>query len=405
MEHIKSKNVKIILSLLFFFIGITQAHEALSQAKTNSDVIDSIIEKKLKESGIVGLGAAIIVDKKLVWTKGYGYADRDTKAPFTPHTIMNIASTTKSFVGVSIMQLIEENKLSLDEDINTYLPFKVINPNFPNEKITLRQLATHTSSIVDRYPIYDSTYNYHGKPTELLGEFLKSYFVPGGKFYSKDNFENAKPSTYRSYSNFGAGLAGYIVELKTGKKLNEYTKKHIFQPLKMSNSGWFLPEINIKNHTKLYNKEGKDVKNIALYEGINYPDGGIRTSVNELSRFFIALLNDGMYQKTQLLTKQSAKNMLQFQYTEANKPTNIKLDKINSGIFWATKMGATQIGHNGSDPGVRVFMLSDLNKEIAVIFFANTSLTESEEDVYFDIYEDLQKYGISLKKAQKTTKK
>lgn len=405
MEHIKPKKVKIILSLLFFFIGITQSYRGFSQGKPNSDTIDSIIEKKLKESGIVGVGAAIIIDKKLVWTKGYGYADRDTKALFTPHTIMNIASVTKSFVGVSIMQLIEENKLSLDEDINTYLPFKVTNPNFPNEKITLRQLATHTSSIVDRSPIYDSTYNFHGKPTELLGEFLKSYFVLGGKFYSKDNFENAKPGTYRSYSNFGAGLAGYIVELKTGKKLNDYTKKHIFQPLKMSNSGWFLPEINIKNHTKLYNKEGKDVKNIALYEGINYPDGGIRTSVNELSRFFVALLNEGTYQKTQLLTKKSTKNMLQFQYTEANKPTNIKLDKINSGIFWATKMGATQLGHNGSDPGVRVFMLSDLNKEIAVIFFANTSLTDSEEEVYFEIYEDLQKYGISLKKAQKTIKK
>lgn len=392
--------MKNIFKFILALSCIIQSQKAISQTKTTSSNIDELIEAKLKETGIVGLSAAIIVDKKLVWTKGYGYADRNLKTPFNPNTIMNVASTAKAFTGVSLMRLVEENKISLDEDINTYLPFKVINPNFPNEKITLRHLATHTSSLVDRYPIYDSTYVVPGKERESLGEFLRNYFVPGGKYYSKDNFLKSKPGNYRSYCNIGAGLAGYIVELKTGKKLNEYTKEIIFDPLKMNNSGWFLSEINIKNHTKLYNKEGNDVKQIDLYEGITYPDGGLRTTVNELSRFFIALLNEGVYGKTSILKKESVKNMLQFQYTEANKPENVKLDKLNAGIFWATKMGATTIGHNGSDPGLRVFMLSDLNKEVAVIFFANTSLTDAEEGVYFDIYEDLYKYGLTIKKTQ-----
>ena len=385
---------------MFALVVVVQSQKAISQTKSTTSNIDELIETKLKETGIVGLGAAIIVDKKLVWTKGYGYADRDLKSRFTPNTVMNVASTAKAFTGVSLMRLVEENKLSLDEDINTYLPFKVINSNFPNEKITLRHLATHTSSIVDRHPIYDSTYVVPGKPKESLGEFLKNYFVLGGKYYSKENFLKSKPGTYRAYCNIGAGLAGYIIELKTGEKLNEYTKKIIFDPLKMDNSGWFLSEINIKNHTKIYNKEEKDVKQIDLYEAIIYPDGGLRTTVNELSRFFIALLNEGIYGKTSILKKESVKNMLQFQYTPTNKPENVKLDKLNAGIFWATKMGATTIGHNGSDPGVRVFMLSDLNKEVAVIFFANTSLTDAEEGVYFDIYEDLYKYGLTIKQAQ-----
>lgn len=392
--------MKNIFTFMFALVVVVQSQKAISQTKSTTSNIDELIETKLKETGIVGLGAAIIVDKKLVWTKGYGYADRDLKSPFTPNTVMNVASTAKAFTGVSLMRLVEENKISLDEDINTYLPFKVINSNFPNEKITLRHLATHTSSIVDRHPIYDSTYVVPGKPKESLGEFLKNYFVPGGKYYSKDNFLKSKPGTYRAYCNIGAGLAGYIIELKTGEKLNEYTKKIIFDPLKMDNSGWFLSEINIKNHTKIYNKEEKDVKQIDLYEAIIYPDGGLRTTVNELSRFFIALLNEGIYGKTSILKKESVKNMLQFQYTPTNKPENLKLDKLNAGIFWATKMGATTIGHNGSDPGVRVFMLSDLNKEVAVIFFANTSLTDAEEGVYFDIYEDLYKYGLTIKQAQ-----
>ena len=127
----------------------------------------------MNEAGIVGLGAAIIVNKKVVWMKGYGFADKEHGVPFTPDTIMNIGSISKTFTGVALMRAVQEGKLSLDEDINTYLPFKVINPFFPNERITLRQLATHTSGITDRWSIYEGTYHYGGDSPEPLGEFLK----------------------------------------------------------------------------------------------------------------------------------------------------------------------------------------------------------------------------------------
>lgn len=385
----KSKMIVFIAFMVICFSDSNSQHNK-NIAQTS---IDSIIDVKMSNTGIVGIGAAIIVNKKLVWTKGYGYADRENKIPFTTSTIMNIASISKTFTGFCIMKAVEDGKVSLDEDINNYLSFKIINPYFPNEKITLRHLATHTSSLADRYPFYtDSTYFYGSQP-EALGEFIKNYFVVGGKYYSKNNFINAKPGTYRDYSNIGAGLAGYIIELRTGKKLNEYAKLHIFKPLKMSNSGWDLNEINIRNHSKLYKKQGDTIIQIQLYEGITYPDGGIRTSVNELSKFFICLLNNGKFKNRQLLKAETAEEMLRFQYTDTNKPENIKLNSLNSGIFWATKLGATRIGHNGSDPGVRTFMLSDLSKEIGVIIFFNTSLNEDEEDVYFEIYEQIYQYG------------
>ena len=364
--------------------------------------IDSVIERKMNETGIVGIGAAIIIDKKLTWAKGYGYADKENKIPFTPSTIMNIASITKTFTGVCIMKAVEEGKVSLDEDINTYLPFKIVNPDFPTEKITLRQLATHTSTLADRYPFYtDSTYFYGGAKPEPLGEFLKNYFLPAGKYYSKENFLNYKPGTYRDYSNIGAGLAGYIIELRTGKKLSEYGKQYIFNPLKMVNTGWSLAEINTDQHAKLYEKNGDSIKLIQWYEGTTYPDGGVRTSVNELSNFFICLLNDGKYNGVSILKKKSIDEMLMFQFNESNKPGNVKLDKLNSGIFWATKMGGTRIGHNGSDPGVRTFMLADLTKEIAVILFFNTSLSEKEEGKFFDIYEEVYQYALKKYKTGK----
>jgi CubicO group peptidase (beta-lactamase class C family) len=367
-------------------------------SRTQKTSIDSLIESKMKETGIVGIGASIIVNKKVVWTNGYGYANKENKISFTPTTIMNTASISKTFTGVCIMKAVEEGIVSLDEDINNYLPFKVINPNFPSEKITLRHLATHTSGITDRNPFYgDSTYFTGGRKPEPLGGFLQNYFVQSGKHYSKDNFLNAKPGANRDYCNIGAGLAGYIIEFRTGKTLNEYAKKHIFKPLKMQNTGWALNEIDITKHSNLYEKKGDSIVQIPLYEMTTYPDGGVRTSVDELSKFFISLLNEGKYKKTRILKTETVKEMIRFQHTETNKPDNVNIKKLNQGIFWATKLGATRIGHNGTDSGVRTFMLSDLNKEFAVIVFFNTKLDEKDEGIYFDICEELYKYAKELK--------
>ncbi len=364
--------------------------------------IDSLIETKMKETGIVGIGAAIIVDKKIVWAKGYGYADKENKKPFTTNTIMNIGSTAKNFTGVCLMKAIEENKLSLDEDINKYLPFKVINPYFPNEKITLRNIASHTSSLADRYPFYDDTYNYNGKTDEELGSFLKNYFDPNGIYYSKENFINNKPGTYYQYSNIPTALAGYIVEVATGKKLQEYGKQIIFKPLKMKNTAWSLSEINLANHSKLYDKKSDTLKTIALYTFPTYPEGGVRTSVSDLATYFTVILNDGTYKGVKILEKESVRMMKEFQFNATNKPENINLAKQNSGIFWATKLGATRVGHNGSDPGVRVFMLSDLTEEIGVVMFINTSL--SDEGIPFDIYENLYNYALEVRKNKITSR-
>ncbi len=380
---------------ILFYLNVTGQSINTTSSKTS---IDSFIENKMNETGIVGIGASIIIDKKVVWTNGYGYANKENKIPFTTSTIMNIASISKTFTGVCIMKAVEEGKVSLDEDINNYLPFKVVNPYFPSEKITLRHLATHISGLTDRFPFYgDSTYCYEGRKPEALGAFLKNYFVQGGKYYSIDNFLNAKPGTNRDYSNIGAGLAGFIIECQTGKTLIEYAKKNIFKPLKMQNSGLTLNEIDITKHSKLYEKKGDSIVPIPLYEMTTYPDGGVRTSVDELSKFFISLLNDGKYKRTRILKTETVKEMLRFQYTETNKPENVNIKKLNQGIFWATKLGATRIGHNGTDSGVRTFMLSDLNKEFAVIVFFNTKLDEKDEGIYFDIYEELYMYAKELK--------
>ena len=391
----KSKT-SIAILLLFSSIGsLVYGQQQVPLKLQNS--IDSMIKQKMQDAGLVGLGAAIIINKKLAWSKGFGYADREHKIPFTTATVMNIASVSKTITGACLMKAVEQQKVSLDEDINSYLPFKIHNPFFPKEKITLRNLATHTSSLNDRYPFYTDSLYINGKDSPVaLADFLSDYFVPDGKYYAKENFLDHKPGTFREYSNIGTALAGYIVEVMTGKKLSDYCREHIFKPLRMDNSGWFLSDIKPKKHAKLYEKQGDSIKLIPLYGLTTYPDGGVRTSVNELANFFTCLLDNGRFKGKQVLQEKTVQEMLRFQFDADHTPENVVPTALNSGIFWATKMGGKRIGHNGSDPGVRTFMLSDLKMEVAVIMFVNTSLSEQEDAKFFHIYNELYQYGLKM---------
>ena len=102
---------------------VAAGQQAQPSTTSAAQTIDSFIVQRMDEAALAGLGAAIIVDKKVVWMKGYGFADKERAVPFTPDTVMNIGSISKTFTGVALMRAIQEGKLSLDEDINTYLPF------------------------------------------------------------------------------------------------------------------------------------------------------------------------------------------------------------------------------------------------------------------------------------------
>jgi CubicO group peptidase (beta-lactamase class C family) len=403
MQNTEFKKMRFPPVLLFFFCTIGGIQQSAGQKNGDKndrpDIhLDSIIESSMQASGLAGIGAAVIVDKKLVWIKGYGYADQEKNTPFTPGTLLNTGSITKTFTGVCMMRAMEQDRLSLDEDINHYLPFRVVNPYFPDEKITLRDIATHSSGLADREPFYsDSVYYYGSDSPEALGEFLKNYYVPGGRYYSPANFYNAKPGAYWEYSNIAAALAGYIVELRTGMRLDKYSRLHIQNPLKMQATGWFMSGIDLGKHAKLYKKQGDSTVVIPFYSCTTYPDGGVRSSVEELSRFFIALLNEGKYNGTRILKKKSVAEMLRFQFTAAKKPGNLDITQKNEGLFWRTKMNVTRIGHGGSDPGIKTEMLADLSKNVGVILFTNTELnTKILQTGFYRIYEELHKYGKAL---------
>ena len=370
---------------------------AATVATAQSESLDTSIRRHMADAGIMGIGAAIIVDGKRVWSKGYGWADKAQQRAFTPDTVMNIGSISKTVTGMAMMRAVQDGKLSLDVDINAYLPFEIRNPFHPNAVITLRQLATHTASLTDRWTVYQDTYYYNGDEPEVLADFLRSYFAPEGAHYATENFLNYLPGTHREYSNIGAALAGYIVERAVGESLNSYTRRHFFEPLQMQNSSWLLSEIGANRHATLYIAQNGLTTPIPLYRSTTYPDGGLRTSVSDLSKLFITLLNGGSYNGTRILDQALVTEMLRFQYTEANKPANVDLREDNAGLFWSTKFNVTRIGHGGSDPGLKTEMLASLDKDVGLVLFSNTSLSGEAMRHYVAIFRELWQYAESLK--------
>ncbi|MBL0144706.1 MAG: serine hydrolase [Chitinophagaceae bacterium] len=270
-----------------------------------------------------GFGVAIVSDKEVLYQNGFGYANVEKKAKYIEHTIQNIASISKTFIGIAMLKAQELGKLKLDDSINKYLPFKVSNSFNDGIPITIRHLVTHTSTIEDKedylyraWILHDTVNEAHNlkidigecrfsaKSTEIpMEEFLKNILCKEGKWYKKENFSKRKPGEIYFYSNLGATLAALIIEKATGTTYDKFTTQYILQPLKMSSSGWGLNAIDISKHTKLYiNKTTA----YPFYSCITYPDGSMITSTADFSKYMLELMK-GYFGNGTLLSQESYK--------------------------------------------------------------------------------------------------
>ena len=173
----------------FLFAAILSIYLTPVQS-SNGDIqeFNDYINTSISKANIAGMCIAIVSGDSILFAQGYGYSDIQTKEPFTPETVMNIASISKTFVGVALMHLVEKGLISLDDDVNNFLPFKVLNPHLPESIITPRHLMSHSSGIKDDQKVYLPSYHYGGDSPISLGEFLADYLSPNGTHYSKKNF-------------------------------------------------------------------------------------------------------------------------------------------------------------------------------------------------------------------------
>lgn len=380
-----------------------------------ADSLTAEIQKIADERIFNGFAVAVVSEKGILYEKGFGYADVAAQTKYTEHTIQNIASVSKTLVGISLLKAQELGKLNLDDPIEKYLPFRVVNPRFPNEKITIRQLATHTSSIMDNE--YYLSKNYILKPGQklegaklrfddeqvfnppdsavTLETFLENTLTPGGK-WSAGSFTEHKPGAMYEYSNTGTALAAFIVERATGMAFDVFTETHILRPLKMEASGWSFADVDFSRYSKLYATPDSVLPHYRL---ITYPDGGFITSVHDLGTFLAELIR-GQLGKGSLLSEAgyneyfrpqlAAENFLE---RSENNPYN---DSYNTGIFIG--FGYTgYIGHTGGDPGVVSMLFFDPESGLGRIMVFNTNFSDKKgNDAFYNIWNLLEKYQARL---------
>src|ERR1043166_827267 len=245
------------------------------------------LASRLESMDVPGIAAAIVKDGRIVCTAVAGLASIEEKKPVTPDTLFLIASVSKTVTGTALLQLYDQGRFSLDDDINGFLPFRIRIPAAPDAPITFRQILTHTASIKDNLDFINCpgscAYGSELSPVVTKGadspislkDFTKGYLTPDGDFYDEDyNFEQEAPGKIAEYSNIGIVVAGYLVETITGIPFDQYCKEHVFAPLGMTRSSGRPAGIDRTNPAMPYDQtsSGKFVPH-GHYGEPDYPDG------------------------------------------------------------------------------------------------------------------------------------
>ncbi len=375
----KYKEIKIILLFKLFVIQFVN-----TTAQSPYNILHTNLLKIQKESNLPGFAITIIKSDTVLFSKGYGFANIEKKQPYTIETIQPVGSVSKTFIALALMKSIELGYFTLETDINDVLPFQITNPKFPNEIIKIKHLATHTSSLIDNETIYmNKVYQLGNKPTIELNDFLKNYYNKGGKYYSLNNFDSSIVGTTYNYSNIASALMAYIIEFKSKMKFTEFTKKYIFKPLKMNNTDWFYNQKLVGNYATLYQVNNAEStlekkllnknKSLKTYTLITYPDGSLKTSVNDLTLYLRAMIKGYFTNDTLIIGKQSYKTLFAKQFTMETMPINMDAKELNRGIFWAYSTKG-DIRHSGSDPGILALISFNPITKIGRIITLNASI-------------------------------
>jgi len=251
---------------------------------------DEYMAKTLKDWNAPGVGVGIVVNGKLVFAKGYGYRDYEKKLPFSPKTMVPIASNTKLFTAIAAGMLVEEGKLTWDKPVRESVPSIRFYNEQLNNQVTLRDMLSHRTGITRHDTIW---YKSDFSRKELFQKLV--YMEP----------EQPLRQTFL-YNNLMYAATGYIIELQSGKPWEDFVKERIFDPLGMTSTRYSIAEMVKQPEFGVGFTERRDsfeIYHIPYYEDIAgvAPCGAIASNIEDMSHWLIALMNDGKYEGKQVL--------------------------------------------------------------------------------------------------------
>jgi CubicO group peptidase (beta-lactamase class C family) len=345
----------------------SQDHTVLNDAS-----FDRLITILLKIGHYPSMSACIIKNTTVVWSKGYGLYDISQQKQATDQTIYVVASITKTITSTALMQLYEQGFFGLDDDINTYLPSSLRNPNFPNDPITIRMILSHSSSLTPD-PLSYHWFNFSQPPPVpwYPNPWLEEYLLPGGAYYNPQIWDTIyPPGEHMQYANINFDLVAYLVELFSGQPFYEYCNDHIFTPLAMTHTSFRLPDLPIDDVAIPYLYQNRTYEPLLYYQLLHYPIGGLMTTVDDLSHFLIAHMNHGVYNETRILQNETVALMHTIQ-----PPGNIYYN-FHYGLGWMIVKAPIEknvyIGHSGDIPGLHTRMYMDQTGNSGIICFFNS---------------------------------
>ncbi len=288
--------------------------------------LDGIVPVLMAQEDVAGMTFSVVKDGKILFAKGYGYADVAAKKPvIADKTLFRPGSISKLFTWTAVMQLQEQGKLDLDRDINEYLDFQI--PEAFGKPITLKDIMTHTAGFEEQ--IKDL---FGGEQSPNLGDYVKNH-IPNRIF---------PPGKVPAYSNYATALAGYIVERVSGQNYDDYIEQHIFQPLQMNSSSFRqpLPEnlaANMSNAYILASDEAKPFEIIGPF-----PAGSLSSTATDMANFMIAHLQNGKFGDAQILKPETAELMHSRLFAMDDKANGMA-----HGFYEESRNGHRIIGHAG----------------------------------------------------------
>lgn len=297
--------------MLFNKFFMTLATAALLLASSCStfptEQTDQAINEVLEEFKAVGASVAVVKDGEIVYNKSFGYKDWENKTPLSNDDLMRIASISKSFTATSLLQLVDQGVISLDDDVSDLIGFTIRNPHHPDTPITLRMVLSHTASIRDKEDYFTLD---HLNPA-VYGDCAESYF-------------QYKPGEGYCYSNMGLNLAGTILEKVSGVRFDQYVKENVINRLGLY-GGHNVDSLDATKFARLYNfRDGEFVESTGAYRSFaddmpNYimgysaprfsPTGGVKISAHDLAIYMMMHMNYGEYNGVRLISEESSKLM------------------------------------------------------------------------------------------------
>ncbi|GHO68266.1 FmtA-like protein [Ktedonobacter sp. SOSP1-52] len=293
--------------------------------------LNGVMTRQLADNHIPGATISIIKDGRILLDKGYGYADiQQGQKVQADRTVFRLGSVSKLFTWTAIMQLVEEGKVDLHADVNVYLKTFRIPATYP-QPITIENLLTHTAGFEDGTigqlvpQIQD---------LEPLGAWLPKH-IPARIF---------SPGVVTAYSDYGAALAGYIVEQVSGMSFERYIEQHLFQPLGMRQSTFRQP---LPDALSGQLSHGYTYSNGAYHTGSfedieTVPAGALSSTATDMAHFMIAQLQLGGFGHTRILQESTARGMQQQHFTNDSR-----LPGMTYGFYEQQIDGHHLIGHSG----------------------------------------------------------